>query len=74
MGATCSCLECFQRDAASDPILDAEARARAAEAAARRQEAYDKSPHGKAAKKSVAKDKAQMDSAAHAQRIHDIIN
>ena len=49
------CLECClgQREP-SDPLLDEQARQRAAEAAARRQEAYDRSAAGKAAKKSAA--------------------
>jgi hypothetical protein len=45
--------QCFGREE-SDPILDAEARARAREAALARQESYEKSAVGKAHKKAAS--------------------
>ena len=48
-----SCLG-SQSERRGDPLLNAQARERAADAAARRQEAYGKTAHGKAAKKSAA--------------------
>ena len=72
------CLECFgPREEARDPILDAQARARAAEAAQARHAAHAKSPGGKADAKARARDQAaaqSLSSNAHAQRINDIIN
>ena len=72
MGCIESCLQ--GRDGARDPILDAEARARAAEAAQQRQDRFNNSSAGKAAAKAAARDKAHTSSAAHDQRIHDILN
>ena len=57
-----------------DPMLDAQARARAAEAAEARQARFDQSAQGKAAKKQAAREKAQVGQAAHQQRIADIIS
>ncbi|KAL1526959.1 hypothetical protein AB1Y20_015648 [Prymnesium parvum] len=53
MGGVCCCLG--GRESGSDPILDAEARARAAEAAQRRQEQYENSAAGRAAKRAAEK-------------------
>ena len=65
MGDLCRCLtQCFgARDPDSDPILDAAARQRAAEAAEARQAAYDRSPAGKAAKASAARDARDREAA-----------
>jgi hypothetical protein len=72
MGA---CLACLERpETGGDPLLDAEARQRAAAAAEARQAAYNNSAHGKAAAKSAARAKAPVSSTAHEQRIHDIMN
>eukprot|EP00322_Chrysochromulina_rotalis_P012703 CAMPEP_0115861158 /NCGR_PEP_ID=MMETSP0287-20121206/17509_1 /TAXON_ID=412157 /ORGANISM="Chrysochromulina rotalis, Strain UIO044" /LENGTH=75 /DNA_ID=CAMNT_0003315525 /DNA_START=77 /DNA_END=304 /DNA_ORIENTATION=- len=57
-----------------DPMLDAAARARAAEAAEARQAKFATSAHGKAAAKQAARDKAQIGQAAHQERIRDIIS
>jgi hypothetical protein len=51
MGNVCPCLD--RPEYESNPILDQQARARAAEAAAARQAAYDNSAAGRAAKKSA---------------------
>ena len=71
-----NCLDCLRgdRSPSSNPILDAEARARAAEAAAARQAKFDGSAQGKAAKKQAERDKRQAGSAEHQQRINDILN
>ena len=74
-----NCLDCFQgREDARDPIMDAEARARAAEAAQARQEAYASSAAGKRDAKYRAKEQAAargaVSSEAHQQRINDIIS
>ena len=62
-----------------DPIMDAEARARAADAAAARQDAYSNSAAGKRYAKYRAKEQAAAKSggvsaSAHQQRINDIIS
>ena len=74
-----NCLDCFkERGGASDPILDAEARARAAEAAQARNDAYANSAAGKRDAKARARDAAaargELSSNAHQQRINDIIS
>ena len=74
------CLSCFDREegAARDPILDAQARARAAEAAQARHETYANSAVGKREAKARAKEasasKGSLSSEAHQQRINDIIS
>jgi len=45
---------CFARQESSDPMLDREARARAAEAAEQRLQSYEQSAAGRAAKKAQA--------------------
>ena len=61
-----------------DPLLNAEARRRAAEAAQARQEAYSQSTVGKRQAKAIARDKAannnNFSQAAHEQRIADIMS
>lgn len=54
MGTVCCCLRDSDSDT-NDPILDAQARARAAEAAQRRQQQYEQSAVGRAAKKAAEK-------------------
>ena len=49
--ALCCCLTGDRNSDSSDPILDAQARQRAADAAQRRQQQFESSAHGKAAKK-----------------------
>lgn len=73
MGGCESCLG-GGREEARDPIMDAQARARAAEAAEQRQAKYAQSAHGKAAAKSAARDKVATSNEAHQQRIADIIS
>ena len=74
------CLCCLgDREGDRDPILDAEARARAAEAAQNRQESYANSAAGKREAKARARDAAAsrgggLSADAHQQRINDIIN
>ena len=76
MGALMCCLQ--DRDEASDPMLDAQARARAAEAAQNRLDTYANSAAGKRDAKmkarEVAANKGGISSSAHAQRINDIIS
>ena len=72
-----NCLDCFKdRSDASDPLMDAEARARAAEAAQARQEKHATSPAAKrdaaARKKAAASGGVSADD--HRQRINDIIS
>ena len=66
------------RSESSDPILDAQARQRAAEAAAMRQAKFDSiNSSGKAGPKAKAKEsvaKGDVTGAQLAQRINDIIN
>ena len=72
-----NCLDCFKdRGDASDPIMNAEARARAAEAAQARQEAYSNSTAGKrdAASRKKASAPGPVSADAHRQRINDIIS
>ena len=75
-----NCLPCCfpDADSARDPILDAQARQRAADAAASRQDAYANSAAGKRDAKARAKDQAAakggLSSSAHQQRINDIIS
>ena len=74
------CLCCFpSRDGDRDPMLDAEARARAAEAAQSRHETYSNSAVGKREAKARAKEQASaarggLSNDAHNQRINDIIS
>ena len=76
MGTCLSC--CFERDEGRDPILDQAARARAAEAAQARADAYSNSAAGKRDAKARAKDaaasKGGLSANAHQQRINDIIS
>ena len=71
-----ACLK--DRDGASDPMLDQEARARAAEAAQARQTAHDNSPAAKQAAKArqreAAASRGGLSAGAHQQRINDIIS
>ena len=74
-----NCLDCF-RDAGEvrDPIMDAQARQRAADAAQARQESYANSAAGKREAKQRAKDQAAakggISAGDHQQRINDIIS
>ena len=77
MGGCLTC--CLQdRDGDRDPILDAQARARAAEAAQMRQDDYSKSSVGKREAKMRAKEtaasKGGLSAESHQQRINDIIS
>ena len=58
MGALCCCLS-YRDSETNDPIMDAEARARAAEAAQRRQEQFENSAAGRAAKRQVERERQQ---------------
>ena len=74
-----NCLDCFRETGeARDPIMDAEARQRAADAAAARQNAYAGSAAGKRDAKERAKlaagNKGGISNEAQAQRINDIIS
>lgn len=75
-----NCLDCLKdRDNARDPIMDAEARARAAEAAQSRHDAYSSSAAGKrdaaARKKEAAAAKGGgVTAEAQRQRINDILS
>ena len=74
-----NCLDCFaDRDAARDPIMDAQARERAADAAAQRAAAHAKGPVGRAQSKAIARDaaanKGGLSNEAHRQRVNDIIS
>ena len=64
MGGACSCCFGSRDEDASDPILNSQARARAAEAAEARQAAYDNSAQGRAAKKSAEKAEREKRSGA----------
>ena len=73
------CLCCLQdRDGDRDPILDAQARARAAEAAQMRHDDYSKSAVRKREAKMRAKEsspsKGGLSNESHQQRINDIIS
>lgn len=60
MGALQSCFPCLgEPEAPRDPLLDAQARQRAADAAAARMDRHEQSAAGKAAKKAAARDKQQ---------------
>ena len=74
-----NCLDCFRApEAPRDPLLDAEARQRAADAAAARATAHANSPGGKAQAKAKARDAAAsrggLSNEAHQQRVNDIIS
>lgn len=77
MGALCCCLPRTDDDP-RDPLLDREARARAAEAAQARLDQYNETPAAKRAQKAAAREKAaassSMSNEAHQQRINDIIS
>jgi hypothetical protein len=64
------------RDEGRDPILDAQTRQRAAEAAEARQAKFASSAQGKAAAKQASRERTspQMGRDAHQQRIADIIS
>ena len=70
-----NCLDCFSGSPASDPILDREARARAAEAAQARMQKHQSDPLAMRQAAAAAREKAApVSQAAHNQRINDIIN
>ena len=82
-GAARTMGDCFSAclgggDHDDDPLLNAEARRRAAEAAQARQEAFAQSAAGKRQAKAAARDKAANNSnysnAQHEQRIADIMS
>lgn len=71
------CLDCLKGKEPTDPLLDREARARAAEAAAARAAAHENDPLARRQKAAAAKEKAAaapVTQAQHAQRIADIMN
>lgn len=79
MGSSLSaCCPCFgERDEGRDPILDSQARARAAEAAQARADAYASTPVAKREAKARAKEaqsKGGLSASAHQQRINDILS
>ena len=74
-----NCLDCFRETGeARDPIMDAQARQRAADAAQARQDNWSSSAAGKRDAKERAKlaaaEKGGISASAHQQRINDIIS
>ena len=74
-----NCLDCFRETGeARDPIMDAQARQRAADAAQARQDNWSSSAAGKRGAKERAKlaaaEKGGISASAHQQRINDIIS